>query len=1235
MGCGEASADIFLKQKGSSMPRKYIPVAVRRAREAQRRKGSGGPSSSSSSSSFTSATSSAATGRRGLSLSSSLSSCSSAATSDYTRALRGGKSLPELLRERWTDAARKQLSRWRRRDEYGYFHAPVPHELVPDYRDVIKRPMDFGTMESQLEQGSYSSYKAFAGDFRLVCRNAMTYNGPDTPYYKFAKILLDMGERAIAATTARLTSYTKRLAQEKRDYDRILREADARLKAEDRARMEAKMAAEAKALKAAKTAKAKKAAKAAAKIAKAAGPALSSAQSSEYSSEEGNEDDDDEEGDDDDDEDSGDEEDSSGEEAEMELDSEDSSGTEDSSDDDEYSLSEDESEESHEEDSDREKLSSSSPQKGQPTHTSASAAALTGRERRAAERAKKAEKLLAREARKQRHRERPRGRQAKRSSRKERVSNAIAPSLSRSGDVSTNGNGGENDGGGAPLVLSDARATGRLGSFDVDEIEENTRFWDFANSFIDDVPGASTLSLLSVNDKAHIAQEGMHFRTCWALQNEEVEPTFRGYEISQWMELRELLAAPDLRPYPSPEIPCAHLGGDTAVTANGANQDVGHSAANTGASSSSSLSSSSSSAQRAASKIRQDKNIHETKAQSQGRLLVGATGAAVTIKEEAPPKVWCSRGMLTLKITSEMGLLQDTSVRVATAADAEGVLHVNRVNKRYSNDVPYTVADYKVAIDTKNEFFLIAHRGVGRVRHPAAVGVVNYYCMWFTGSREERTKQNSHKTSKGDKIKLGRLTPARAMYIATLQAVKPDSHPELVKGKRGKNINSNAALSEPKTGIALMCLALEHARNLGMQIAVLDATESSVSFYRDIFGFTCMKPSEPRKYVPMMLHLRSFCPSIPLMARGPNSLVLATQFPSNSEGTSTPKTGRGTSTSRGQGGKGSSKSKGRGISRGKNRNSSPRILRDAVVRANLQLRLERSMESLDGAIKKKTLSQTLKARTSNKQAVTRDTFDISRDKGRQLGTELDNDGVRFSTCAVSRSPPALALSVFCQGSSDGQFRDNKKESGHGGQDFDEDVILKDGSLLDAAESLNVNGRRPCAALGGSDDGASRQFVQIFLDGGSDVGRGHAKRRVRGKKTQRKSSNTGGSSDMKNADVHFVSGSIEQLTHKYEPESRAEWNLGQGFGQSPFRVRPRLQPRNPGRQEPPSSLVVPRPVLTDKGDAKSYSARDNLIPSDARAAEEWHDVDEIADAIRETHADLVELHSSRAEVSCRR
>ena len=305
--------------------------------------------------------------------------------------------------------------------------------------------------------------------------------------------------------------------------------------------------------------------------------------------------------------------------------------------------------------------------------------------------------------------------------------------------------------------MADSEVQGRLGSLDIDEIEENTRFWDFSNAFIDAVPSAATLSMLSVNDKAHIAQEGMHFRARWALQDEEAEPTFRGYEISEWMELRELLAAPDLRPYPSPEIPLSHLGGDAAAaaaaaSAGGGNEDSKHVAARTGALSLSSA------VQHISSKGHHGQNGKTKRKQPPlGGLLVGATGAAITIKEEAPAKVWGSRGMLTLKITSELGLLQDTSVRVATTADAEGVLHVNRVNKRYSHDVPYTVADYKVAIDTKNEFFLIAHRGVGRVRRPAAVGVVNYYCMWFTGSREERTSKTRTKRTRETKLSLAAL----------------------------------------------------------------------------------------------------------------------------------------------------------------------------------------------------------------------------------------------------------------------------------------------------------------------------------------------------------------------------------------------------------------------------------------------------------------------------------------------
>jgi hypothetical protein len=53
------------------------------------------------------------------------SSSSSSSSNEYQRGLSQGKTIDDLLRSRWTSIAGKQLSRWRRRDEYGYFHEPV------------------------------------------------------------------------------------------------------------------------------------------------------------------------------------------------------------------------------------------------------------------------------------------------------------------------------------------------------------------------------------------------------------------------------------------------------------------------------------------------------------------------------------------------------------------------------------------------------------------------------------------------------------------------------------------------------------------------------------------------------------------------------------------------------------------------------------------------------------------------------------------------------------------------------------------------------------------------------------------------------------------------------------------------------------------------------------------------------------------------------------------------------
>ncbi|CAH9104434.1 unnamed protein product [Cuscuta epithymum] len=62
---------------------------------------------------------------------------------------------------------------------YGWvFNNPVDAEALGlrDYHDIIKHPMDFGTVKTRLSQNFYKSPLEFAHDVRLVFRNAMTYN---------------------------------------------------------------------------------------------------------------------------------------------------------------------------------------------------------------------------------------------------------------------------------------------------------------------------------------------------------------------------------------------------------------------------------------------------------------------------------------------------------------------------------------------------------------------------------------------------------------------------------------------------------------------------------------------------------------------------------------------------------------------------------------------------------------------------------------------------------------------------------------------------------------------------------------------------------------------------------------------------------------------------------------------------------------------------------------------------
>ncbi|KAJ3325006.1 Bromodomain-containing protein 9 [Boothiomyces sp. JEL0866] len=87
------------------------------------------------------------------------------------------------------------------RDTYGFFLYPVDTALVPDYANIIKNPMDLGTMRDKVTKKMYKNCEEFKKDFELVVRNAKLYNAPDTIYYKAADKLEQSGLKIIERET--------------------------------------------------------------------------------------------------------------------------------------------------------------------------------------------------------------------------------------------------------------------------------------------------------------------------------------------------------------------------------------------------------------------------------------------------------------------------------------------------------------------------------------------------------------------------------------------------------------------------------------------------------------------------------------------------------------------------------------------------------------------------------------------------------------------------------------------------------------------------------------------------------------------------------------------------------------------------------------------------------------------------------------------------------------------------
>ncbi|KAI4366263.1 hypothetical protein MLD38_022158 [Melastoma candidum] len=87
------------------------------------------------------------------------------------------------------------LDRLQKKDTYGVFSEPVDPEELPDYHDIIKHPMDFGTVRKKLDDGEYPNLEKFEKDIFLICSNAMEYNAPDTVFFKQARAMQELARK--------------------------------------------------------------------------------------------------------------------------------------------------------------------------------------------------------------------------------------------------------------------------------------------------------------------------------------------------------------------------------------------------------------------------------------------------------------------------------------------------------------------------------------------------------------------------------------------------------------------------------------------------------------------------------------------------------------------------------------------------------------------------------------------------------------------------------------------------------------------------------------------------------------------------------------------------------------------------------------------------------------------------------------------------------------------------------
>lgn len=98
--------------------------------------------------------------------------------------------------ESWESAMRKIVQKIIAKKDSDIFRDPVPYiEFgLTDYIDIVKEPMDLGTVMKNLDDKVYKIQDESAKDVRKIWLNAMIYNMPGSKIYTTAKALSESFE---------------------------------------------------------------------------------------------------------------------------------------------------------------------------------------------------------------------------------------------------------------------------------------------------------------------------------------------------------------------------------------------------------------------------------------------------------------------------------------------------------------------------------------------------------------------------------------------------------------------------------------------------------------------------------------------------------------------------------------------------------------------------------------------------------------------------------------------------------------------------------------------------------------------------------------------------------------------------------------------------------------------------------------------------------------------------------